>query len=625
VVICSPIIKTGVSIEDLNPETPVYQGVWTYAAGLLSPDLVEQVQYRYRNESIPRYLFIPESGFNFIGNKSTKPELIKHKEQANSDKLWDLYKYQLETIDANSDRVVTHFLLDAYCEIAARINREMICYRGEVLERLQKISKNLSYQLLDDDNFNTLASSGKETTAAQKVHYKEVLEVEHQAIVDARDIDHQEYIDLKRENSLSVSDTRAVKKYDIKQDAGTETVVEGQVHNHELGFYAKAKQFYRATKGYDLQKTLDGQKLSKTKNRDIVRENRATTKPKADIYHQLINSGLGEVLRLDRVTNSTPNVIELVSKATGFGWLGERDMMVEVKDYSPVDAVKQSLSAAKQERLAAIEQIKTAKAENKELRSDMRTVKAETTKAAQQDYLSATKQVRKDYLSKVKGVTDLVVIDHLKQQKQQELDRLRSVKEQEIAAARSMAKEVLETAKIAVLALETEKNTAKQVIESEQLKLAETRENLTTRFETRKVLVVQGELADLLGKVVVQSPIELVAKLAGSLGFKLVELPNERNQETGERVYKVMSGYQDLAGNHTTTPDEINPALMNYYYKKDLVRIVNRLVNEGVDQDDRELVNLDNLDQWLASEDSRLTDFLKTLTPQGLQKNNFKN
>jgi hypothetical protein len=128
-----------------------------------------------------------------------------------------------------------------------------------------------------------------------------------------------------------------------------------------------------------------------------------------------------------------------------------------------------------------------------------------------------------------------------------------------------------------------------------------------------------------LGKVVVQSPIELVAKLAGSLGFKLVELPNERNQETGERVYKVMSGYQDLAGNHTTTPDEINPALMNYYYKKDLVRIVNRLVNEGVDQDDRELVNLDNLDQWLASEDSRLTDFLKTLTPQGLQKNNFKN
>jgi hypothetical protein len=63
---------------------------------------------------------------------------------------------------------------------------------------------------------------------------------------------------------------------------------------------------------------------------------------------------------------------------------------------------------------------------------------------------------------------------------------------------------------------------------------------------------------------------------------------------------------------------------MNYYYKKDLVRIVNRLVNEGVDQDDREVVNLDNLDQWLTSGDTRLTEFIQTLTPQGFQENNFK-
>jgi len=272
----------------------------------------------------------------------------------------------------------------------------------------------------------------------------------------------------------------------------------------------------------------------------------------------------------------------LVAKATGLGWLGERDLVFDVKDYAPVDA---------------------AKAEIKELRTDMRLAKAETLKAAQQDYLDATKQVRQDYLNKVKGVTDQVVIDLLKQHKKQEIDRLRSIKQQEIVAARSMAREV---------------------IESEQQKLKETRNNLTTRFETRKVLVIQGDLADLIGKGVVQSPIELVAKLANSLGFKLVEISQERNQETGERVYKLMSGYQDLKGNHTMKPDEINPALMDYYYRKDMVRIINRLVNQGLEQEARELVTLDNLDDWLASGDTRLTEFLETLTPQGLHKNNFK-
>lgn len=643
VIICSPVIKTGVSIRDIDPKNPVYQGVWTIASGLLNPDMVEQIQYRYRNESIPRYIMVSERGFNFLGNKSTKPELLKYKEQTLSDKLWELYRYHLYNDD---DTTITHFLLDAHCAIAAKNNREMLNYRNEVIARISKIAKKVSYELLDDDGFNVLATSSKDITATQKETYKEVLEVEHQAVVDARTIDQKEYLELQKETSLGADDYRSIRKYELIQETGTEQIVPEQVHNQEMGFYNRFRGFYRATKGYELLATLDTQKLSKTRNRDIIRENRTTAKPKADISHAVISMGFGDVLGLQSLTNSTDKVVELINGVDSKGWINRRDMLFEVKDYSPLNQVKEVITTSKQHKKETIQHIKHAKASLKETREEERIIKSIKLEKIQQDYLEQVKVVRNNYKAAVKkindsmaidrrksqkeskieqlqyravikGINDAMAIEQLKSQKESQIEQLRVQKQSQIAKTKEMAKTVVNSAKTSVIELENEKTSIKEIINQEQVKLTETRKNLTKKYETRQVMVVQGELADLIGEVVVQSPIELVSKIATALGFKLVEIDRDK---TGERVYTIMSGYQDLGGNYTTKPDDLHPHLMNHWYRRDMVRIVSRLLNEG--QEDKEDVNMDNLDWWLSSGDARLTKFLETITGSGLRKNN---
>ena len=640
-----------------------------------------------------------------MGNKSTKPELIKYKEQTLSDKLWELYRYHLYSDD---NTTITHFLLDAHCAIAAKNNREMLNYRNEVISRISKIAKKVSYKLLDDNGFNVLAASSKDITATQKETYKEVLKEEHQAVVDARTIDQKEYLELQKETSLSADDYRAIRKYELIQETGTEKIVPEQVHNQELGFYNRFRGFYKATKGYELLTTLDTQKLSKSRNRDIIRENRTTAKPKADLSRAVILMGFGDVLGLKSLTNSSDKVVDLVSKVESKGWIDRRDMMFLVDDYSPLNQVKEVITTQKQQKKEAVQSVKDAKASLretreqetimkfitlekiqqdyldqvkvvrqqyraavkgmtdsmaiKELRDNERIMKSNKLDKIQQDYIDQVKVVRQEYRAAVKGMTDATAIEQLKTQKESEIERLRlqkqsqitktkEVAKQVIAAAKTsvieqlksqkesqierlrvqkqsriaktkeMAKQVVAVARTSVIELETEKTAIKKVIDQEQIKLTETRKNLTKKYETRQVMAVQGELADLIGEVVVQSPIELVSKLATALGFKLVE--TDRDQETGDRVYSIMSGYQDLGGNYTTKPNDLHPHLLNHWYRRDLVRIVSRLINEG--QEDKEEVTLDNLDWWLSSGDARLTKFLESLTGSGLHKNNSEN
>ena len=457
----------------------------------------------------------------------------------------------------------------------------------------------------------------------QKETYKKVLEVEHQAVVDARKIDQKEYLELQKEASLNADDYRAIKKYELIQETGVETVSTEQVHNQEMGFYNRLRGYYRATKGYELLTVLDNQKLSKLNNRDIVRENRTTLKPKADISHMIMSTGFGDILNIGKVTNSSEKVIDLVESINSKGWLIDRDMIFEVKDFTTVNQVKGAIATQKQERKNTLESIKDAKAAIKEIRQQERIMKTSKLQEIQQDYLNQVKVVRQEHRKHIKGITDISVIEQLRLEKESKIEQLRLEKESKIAKTKDMSKKVLTSAKTSVIELESKKTSVKKLINQEQIKLAETRKSLTKKYETRKVWQVQGDLAEILGNIIVQSPIELVTKLATAYGFKLVELESERDRGTGERVYKIMSGYQDVAGNHTTKPDELHPLLLNHWYRRDLVRIISRLINNETNED-REEVTLDNLDEWLSSKDTRLTKFLESLTGSGLHKNNSK-
>ena len=588
VIIASPIMKTGVSIDDLDPRKPLLDGVWSLEMGLSAPDMVAQNQIRCRNLTVPRYLFIANTGFNFIGNRSTKPELVKHDESVAAQKIWDLYQYQLQS---DTDQAVTHFLLDAHCEIAARINREMVDYRNEVMRRINELAETVSYELPDQDGFNTLAVSGVEITEIQKEEYREVLTAEHQAICDAREISHDEYTELKKEKSLTREDGRIIKKYEIERTTGTKINPE-HVHNAETGFYRALTNYYRAGTGFLFQDLKDKSKLSKAKNRDIVRENKTTHKPKADFSKMLLEIGFEGLLNQSFLTNSSTDVVAVMQQLLDLGLIREQDRLVLATDYSPLTTKKQEVSVVKTAKKSIQEELKAVTATLKETREDLRTAKQVAIQQVREDYLESVRQVRALKLNK--------------EEKTVRLSGLREERDNQITQIREETREVINATKKQVNEIITQKQELNSTLISKKKEIADARDRLTKKYETRAGYAFTGDLSLFLGEFTAQSPIEVVDKIIQSFGFKLIST----ERLSGERVYQVRSGYTDVDGNYTCTPDQINPKLIDHWYNRDLLSTVSDLLSDG---GNKIRVTKEELDFWLNSGDARLQPLLSKI------------
>ena len=588
VIIASPIMKTGVSMVDMNPDRPLFDAVWSVETGLSTPDMVEQNQLRYRNLDVPRYLFVVNNGFNFIGNKSTKPELIKHSESVTAEKVWELYRYQLES---DTDQVVTHFLLDAYCQIGARINREMVDYRNEVMRRINNLAETVSYELPDYTGFNLLATSGAETTALQKEEYKKVLEVEHQAICDARDISYEEYTELKKEKSLTRENSRIIKKYEIERTTGIKIVPE-HVHNTETGFYRALTNYYRAGTGFLFQEFKDKSKLSKARNRDIIRENKTTNKPKADFNKKLLELGFEGLINQPSLTNSSTETVSVIKKLIDLGLIREQERLVVATDYSPLTSKKQELSVVKTAKKSIQEELKAVNATVKETREDLRAAKQLAIQQIRQDYVESARKIRALTLNK--------------DEKTARLTCLREERDNQITQIRQETREIIDTTKKQVTDIITQKQDLKSTLTSKKQEVADVRENLTKKYETRTGYAFTGDLSLFLGEFTAQSPIEVIDKIIQSFGFKLVKV----DRLNGERVYQVKSGYTDIDGNHTCIPDELHPPLLNHWYTRDLLSTVSELLSNG---NDKIKVTQEELDFWLNSGDARLQPLISKI------------
>lgn len=588
VIIASPIMKTGVSIDDLDPKKPLLDGVWSLEMGLSAPDMVAQNQIRCRNLTVPRYLFIANTGFNFIGNRSTKPELVKHDESVAAQKIWDLYQYQLQS---DADQAVTHFLLDAHCEIAARINREMFDYRNEVMKRINELAETVSFELPDQDGFNTLALSGDEITEMQKEEYQEVLAAEHQAICDAREINQEEYQELKKEKSLTREDGRIIKKYEIERTTGTKINPE-HVHNAETGFYRALTNYYRAGKGFLFQDLKDKSKLSKAKNRDIVRENKTTNKPKADFNKMLLELGFEGLINEQSLTNSSTAVVSVVKKLLDMGLIREQERLVMSTDYTPLTAKKQELSVSKTAKKSIQEELKAVNATLKETREGLRTGKQLAIKQIKENYLESVRQVRALKLNK--------------EERTVRLTGLREERDNQITQIRQETREIIDTTKKQVTDIISYKQELKFTLISKKQEVADVRERLTKKYETRTGYAFTGDLSLFLGEFTAQSHIEVIDKIIQSFGFKLVKV----DRLNGERVYQVKSCYTDVDGNYICDPGEIHPNLLDHWYTRDLLSTVSDLLSNG---DNRVKVTREELNFWLNSNDARLQPLISKI------------
>lgn len=208
IVLASPSIETGVSIELQNHFT----SVWAIAQGIQGENSVRQTLARLRH-NIPRYLWCANYSFNKIGNGSTSiPALLSSNHRLTQLNIRLLQQSDFTYLDDLDTGFQAESLL-CWAKMAVRFNAGAIDYRNSILSGL----KEEGHQIIDAA---TIELEKPETNSLVEV-ITEISEqnyqAECQAIATADNLSETQYQTLKKRPIKSLSDRRQLKKYELQQ------------------------------------------------------------------------------------------------------------------------------------------------------------------------------------------------------------------------------------------------------------------------------------------------------------------------------------------------------------------------------------------------------------------------
>ncbi|MGL5876917.1 MAG: plasmid replication protein, CyRepA1 family [Xenococcaceae cyanobacterium] len=234
IVLASPSIETGVSIEIKNHFT----SVWCIAQGIQGENTVRQTLGRIR-ENIPRHIWCATYGFNRIGNGSTSiPNLLTSGHRLTQLNIRLLQQSDFDAIEDIDTEFQAESLL-CWAKMAVRFNAAMINYRDAIVAGLQdeghqikepkvaiasKVEKGT--QTTKPSTWETTGGSGKlaevkSETKSLTCAIAEVREQNYQAecvaIEIAPDLSTQEYFSLNKRVVKTNLERRKLRKFELHQ------------------------------------------------------------------------------------------------------------------------------------------------------------------------------------------------------------------------------------------------------------------------------------------------------------------------------------------------------------------------------------------------------------------------
>lgn len=251
IVICSPSIETGVSIDIRGH----FQAVFDFSQGVCPADTVRQRLARVR-EPIERHIYVAKKGLNTsrIGNGSVsvKSLLASQHKVANAN-IISLVQAGMEFdveggVNANQTALIT------WAKMAAGINAGFYCYRDSVLQGLREEGHNivevekadpLGAGLLDENYEDSL-------TASRDENYFE----EREAISTAEDITTSEYEQLSQKKAKTSEERDKERKYELKQRYQVPVTSE-LIEKDDDGWYPQIQLHYYLTVGREFLRDRD--------------------------------------------------------------------------------------------------------------------------------------------------------------------------------------------------------------------------------------------------------------------------------------------------------------------------------------------------------------------------------
>ncbi|MDF5718057.1 MAG: DUF3854 domain-containing protein [Rhizonema sp. NSF051] len=250
-VICTPTIETGVSIDEKH-----FQGVWGVFQGVSAADSVRQFLSRYR-PPVPRYIWIAKKGLGFVGNGSTNyRELLKTQYQTGKAHIKRLTEAGFEE---NLDGVLESICLTTWAKLGAITNQGHRNYSQQVLADLESeghIIKDSS-QMGDDNRLTEINEAQVEVLKAEiKANKGEVYSAHKLAVSTSEDLGDDKYNELKKRQRKTASEQLELEKARLKRSYKVE-VTPDLVDKNDKGWFPEIQLDYYLTKGREFLNDKD--------------------------------------------------------------------------------------------------------------------------------------------------------------------------------------------------------------------------------------------------------------------------------------------------------------------------------------------------------------------------------
>jgi hypothetical protein len=251
-IICSPVIETGVSI-DCNH----FDAVFAISHGVQTVDSFAQALARVR-AGIPRYIWVSEYSPNRIGNGSTDLKQLLAGEHFKA-------KNTIRTLQSVGLREIPEFTfledgekyspsLTLWGKNAVRINLEAVKYRESVIKKLE----NEGY------NITPIAPGDEESIEALKDEIKEAKNENYsghkQSVLNADSLSNSEYNSLKEKRELSEGERNQLKRARIERTYGI-NLTDELITKDDNNWYPQIRLHYFLTIGNDFLANRDQKKL----------------------------------------------------------------------------------------------------------------------------------------------------------------------------------------------------------------------------------------------------------------------------------------------------------------------------------------------------------------------------
>lgn len=259
VVIASPTIETGVSIDIKN----YFTSVWCIAQGIQTVEAVCQTLERVRDD-IPRHIWATKRSFLQIGNGSSDIKTLLHSEHKKFKAILGSLS-QADAISSSDSKSPEHLI--TWSKYSCLANEGYQNYRENILQKLiiEGYAINHTNQKIEAEENESKKSKEDQEIETIKIEQKLEKELNYtkycQEVAEAEDLDDITYKKLKDKRTKTSQERLQEKKGDISRCYLTKEVSPDMVNKHEQKWHSKLLLHYFLTVGKDHLKNRDYSKI----------------------------------------------------------------------------------------------------------------------------------------------------------------------------------------------------------------------------------------------------------------------------------------------------------------------------------------------------------------------------